>query len=174
MTWRKIAAEIPMQYTYLSKALNDDSTHLSEDHLFVVCRSLEFFPDECDFISLQRSYVTSNDPERKVHLHRKIREILVLRKLNAKEQHLSPNKMADQMQYLFEPLCLVVHQALEMANFRKDPQRLCGHLAISPARLKEILRILSRNDYIDLDDDGLGVCQEFLEIGGQHLVNMGD
>jgi uncharacterized protein (TIGR02147 family) len=167
LTWRKLASEIPMQYTYLSKALNDEDTHLSEDHLFNVCRALEFFPDETEFLFLQRSYATARDSERKEHLLRKIRDLRQSRKLNAKDQALSSSQLAEQVRYLFEPLCLIVHQALDVAEYRKDPRRLCAPLSITVGQLKEILRVLSRNDYIELEDDGLTVRK--LKAGDIHF-----
>jgi uncharacterized protein (TIGR02147 family) len=157
LTWKKLAGEIPIQYTYLSKALNDEKTHLSEDHLYVICRALEFFPNELEFICLQRSFATSQDAERKRFLLRKILEARASQELNVEKQNLTPKKFNEQMRYLFEPLCLVVHQALEIEFFRKDPRRLCGPLNLTTGQLKETLRILSRNEYIDLEDDGLHV-----------------
>lgn len=173
LTWRKLAAEIPMQYTYLSKALNDEGTHLSEDHLFVICRALEFFPDEVEFISLQRSLATSRDPERRTYLERKVRDARGSRQLNAEEQALSASNFSEQIRYLLEPLCLVVHQALDLETFRKDPRRLCAPLTISIDQLKEILRVLSRNDYIELDDDGLTVKKikpGHIHFGPEHFL----
>lgn len=157
LTWRKVASEVPMQYTYLSRALNDERTHLSEDHLFVICRTLGFFPPEIDFLLTQRSLATANDPERKKFLDGKLRQARTLRKLNVEQQSEDAAKLKEQAGYLFEPLCLVVHMALDIPSFREDPTRLCGPLAITVAQLRELLRILSRNDFIELDSDGLTV-----------------
>lgn len=157
LTWRKIAAEIPIQYTYLSKALNDETTHLSDDHLFTVCRALQFFPDETDFILLQRAYALARDPERKSQLYRKIRECRQAKKINAEEQVASSSRLNGEIQYLLEPLCQIIHVALHISAYRKDPRRLCAPLSLSMEQLKEYLRVLSRNDYIELDEDGLAV-----------------
>jgi hypothetical protein len=155
LTWRKIAAEVPIQYTYLSRALNDERTHLNEDHLFVVCRALKFFPSEIDFLLTQRSLATAGDPERKDFLVSKLREARTLRKLSVEGQ--SFDNMNDQIRYLFEPLCLVVHMALDIPVYRSDPSKLCAALSITVGQLREILRVLSRNDYIELESDGLNV-----------------
>lgn len=173
LTWRKLANEIPMQYTYLSKALNNESTHLNEDHLFVICRTLEFFPAETDFLLLQRSHALAKDPERRNYLLGKIREAKSSRKLDATDQILSSSKLNEQIRYLFEPMCPVIHMALELPTFRKDPRRLCGPLGIEVAQLKEFLRILSRNDYIELDEDGLTVrktLQAKIHFGPDHFL----
>lgn len=174
LTWRKLASEIPMQYTYLSKALNDESTHLNEDHVYSVCRALEFFPDETEFILLQRAHATARDSERKDYLYRKLRDIRQKRVLpTATEPAMNSSTFNEQIRYLFEPLCQVVHMALDLPRFREDPRRLCAPLSISVPQLKEILRVLSRNDYIEVDSDGLGVVKvhpQKIHFGPDHFL----
>lgn len=173
LTWRKIASEIPIQYTYLSRALNDERTHLNEDHLFVVCRALQFFPAEIDFLLTQRALATASDPERKNFLHGKLREAQTVRKLSVEEQGTDSAKINDQVRYLFEPLCLIVHMALDIPEYRQDPTRLCGPLAITIQQLRELLRVLSRNDYIELNADGLTVKKiksEKIHFGPEHFL----
>lgn len=159
LTWRKVAAELPIQYTYLSKALNDPATHLSEDHLYAIARSFEFFPHEIEFLILQRSCETARDPERKTYLQHKIGERRQSQKLNATDQPVSSERLSDQIRYLFEPLAQVVHMALDVPRFREDPRRLCIPLSLSLDQLKEILRVLSRNEHIRLGEDGWTITE---------------
>jgi hypothetical protein len=162
-----------VQYTYLSKALNDDSTHLNEDHLFVITRALEFFPEETEFLILQRAHATARDPERKTYLERKIRQQRRAHKLNADDQVMTSDKLSDQIRYLFEPLAQVVHMALDLKHFADDPRRLLAPLQINLDQLKEILRVLSRNEYIELEPDGLGirkVTPGAIHFGPEHVL----
>src|SRR4051794_836980 len=71
LTLRKLASMIPVQNTYLSKSLNDPKTHLNEDHLFRICKLLEFFPQEIDYVFLLRAQAIANDPDRKTFLEKK-------------------------------------------------------------------------------------------------------
>jgi len=175
LTWRKLAAEIPIQYTYLSKALNDEQTHLNEDHTFVLCQTLEFFPHEVEFILLQRAYATSRDLERQKHLYRRIREARRAQnyQTDADSKSFGSTQLNDQMRYLFEPLSVIVHIALFVPALRKDPRKLCSALSIGLDQLKEILRVLSRNDYIELEDNGLdirSVKKVKLHFGPDHFL----
>src|SRR3954464_13045770 len=86
MTLKKLAQKIPIQYTYLSKALNDEKTHLSEDALFTLAKLLEFFPDELDYLFLLRAHAMASRPERKEHLLGKILQIQKAHKLDAPMQ----------------------------------------------------------------------------------------
>jgi uncharacterized protein (TIGR02147 family) len=157
LTWRRIASEIHVQYTYLSKVLNSDTVHLNEDHLFLICRTLEFFPNEIEFIMLLRQYVNSKDSEHQNYLLGRINELRRIKKLAVSPETLSSDNLDSQIKYLFEPLCQVVHMALDLKEYRQDPRRLCSQLSIHIHQLREILRILSQNNFIELEEDGLNL-----------------
>lgn len=173
LTWKRIAAEAPMQHTYLSKALNDPSVHLNEDHLFAIGRALEFFPEEIEFMADQRALALAQDPDRKRRLLGRIREARRARDLSAANQRLDSGTLNDQTRYLFEPLCSIIHVALTIPRIRRDPRSLCGPLGLSVERLKDLLRCLSRCDYIDLEEDGLSVKavkQPKIHFGPDHFL----
>jgi len=53
LSLKNIASKIPIQYTYLSKAMNDGKTHVNEDHLFTMAQILDFVPKKlitCCFV----------------------------------------------------------------------------------------------------------------------------
>ncbi|HAR44534.1 MAG TPA: hypothetical protein DCS07_18195 [Bdellovibrionales bacterium] len=150
---KMLAAKIPIQYTYFSKALNDPKTHLNEDHLFTVSRLLEFLPEEADYLFLLRSLATSQDPLRQKHLRAKIDRIQKAKKLSADVQTFQSSRLNLEMAYLFDPFCPIVHASLHITEFRDHPRRLCAILGITPARLKEILRKLSDLAFIELAED---------------------
>ena len=154
LTLKRLAERIPIQYTYLSKALNDEKTHLSEDALFALAHLLEFYPEEVDYLFLLRAHATAARPERKQHLLGKIRQIQKAHKLNASIQDFSQSQWMQEMGYLFDPLSVVVHVAMSIKELRADPRKLCPALGIDAVRLQEILRKLAQLDFIELSEDG--------------------
>jgi len=157
MTLRKLADLIPVQYTYLSKVLNQDGFHLSEDQLFVLGRGLKLGDEEMDFLFLLRSFAVSQDSDRKQKLLSRIESLRRKRNLNVKAKIASTEKLTADVAYLLNPLAVVVHVALSNEILRKNPDRLCSQLSISMKQLKQILKSLAVNDLIDLESDQLHV-----------------
>src|SRR5579871_1206910 len=83
LTLKKVAERISIQYTYLSKALNDEKTHLSEDHLFAIGKLVDWMPEETDYVLLLRALAVASNPERKEDLRLKIARIRKARRLRA-------------------------------------------------------------------------------------------
>jgi hypothetical protein len=171
LTLRRLASEIPIQYTFLSRALSEsEDIHLNEDHLFFLCDRLEFHPEEREFIILQRQLGTAHDPKRKKYIQSRIEEIRL--KTGERAKQLEPSAvMGREMSYLLEPRAWLLHAALNIPAYRKDPRLLLPHLSISMEQLREFLRILSQNDFISLAEDGLTVLeikQSRLHIGKTH------
>jgi hypothetical protein len=168
---QRLAERIPIQNTYLSKALNEDKTHLNEDHLFKACQILEFFPDEIDYIFLLRSSMIASDPVRKSFLDGKINRLRQERQRNASMQNFNTGHLGQEMAYLFDPLCVLVNASLFIDEFRQQPRRLAPALGISVSKLKVILSKLRDLDFISLDDDGLtvtAVTQKQIHYGTDH------
>lgn len=157
MTLRKVADLIPIQYTYLSKVLNHDEHDLSEDHLFTICRILDFPAEELDYVLTTRAWKTSRDTERKKHLFNQLEKLQRQKKLNVETLDEHSVRVADEMNYLLTPLCLVVHIALTSQILRTNPQGLCSKLGIDVKQLREILKILAQADLVDLGPDGIHV-----------------
>lgn len=173
LTWKKLASEVPMQYTFLSKALNSETTHLNEDHLFTIAKSLEFFPDEIDFLLLQRAHAVSQDRSRKEYLFKKIEGLRRKNKIVAEERTFSSSQLMSEMSYLFDPFAVVVHVALDIPEYQRDPRKLCSPIGISVAKLREILRTLSASGFIELDEDGITVkklLNMHLHFGREHAL----
>jgi len=151
LTLKKLSEVVGVQYTYFSKVMNSTNLHFSEDSLFVLCKYLEFFNDEIEFLLLQRSYEISTQPERKASLLLKINKLKEEKNLNAPiKGSPSSSLLIKEMEYLFNPLCVIVHVGLNCKKIKDDPRQLCSKLGISIQQLKEILKILERNDLIHL------------------------
>jgi hypothetical protein len=154
LTMKRLADKIPVQYTYLSKALRDPKTHLNEDHLFALCRMLQMLPEEIDFVFLLRSFAIAQDPTRKAFIQNKINHFRRKRELRAEPREFHSTQLSEEMGYLFDPLCILVHVSLFIEEIAQNPRRLCGPLGVSPDQLAHILKKLHRINFIELDHNG--------------------
>ncbi len=159
LTLQKLASLIPVQNTYLSRALNDEKTHLNEDHLFRACKVLEFFPEEIDYLFLLRNRAIASDPDRRSYLESKINRVRQSRHRSAEFQEFDTRRLTEEMAYLFDPVCTVVQTALFIDEYRRNPRKLCQPLGISVPRLKKALTKLRHLHFIELGDDGLTVLK---------------
>lgn len=152
LTLRKLADRLSIQHTYLSRCLNGDKAHLSEDHTYSLGRLLGWLPEEIDYLLLLRSHACTADMHRREFLDARIDAIRKTRVASAEEQTFRYEDLQAEAAYLFTPLAIVVHVALFIKDYRTNPRALCSLLGITPDRLKEILRILDQSDYIVLSD----------------------
>lgn len=158
VTLKKIAAAVPMQYTYLSKVLNSPDLVLSEEHLFAIAKQLEMPKSEIDFLLVLRSHQATQSGEHREFLDQKLELMRQQKKLKAKEvSSESSTKSEQEIMYLLEPLHVVVHIALALSEFREDPRKLLPHLGITYNQLKKIIRTLSKLGFIEMNEDGYRV-----------------
>lgn len=148
-TLRKLSQQIPVQYTYLSKVLNDDSAHLSEDHLFRVAQLLKFDAQETEYLLLLKSLATTQDSDRREYLKIKLETLQKEKALDAERRQSIESRLSEEMKYLLDPLCIIVHLALHIPQFAKAPVALCSHLRVSEERLRKILLILEFNGFVE-------------------------
>lgn len=170
---RNIASKIPIQYTYLSKALNEEKAHLNEDHIFTIGQILDFVPEEIDYLLLCRAHDLSTDTSRKKLLFSRIEKLRREKQMNVPVVEPSTANLLREMSYLFDPLCMVVHLALEVPSIRKNPLTLCSHLGISANHVKEILRKIARCNYIELDESNFTVTKIInakMHFGREHVL----
>lgn len=152
LTLRKLADRLSIQHTYLSRCLNGDKAHLSEDHLYCLGRNLDLLPSEIDYLTLLRSHACTTDTHRREVLFAKIEGVRKSRVARTEEKEFKYEDLQAEAAYLFTPLAVVVHVALFIKDFQKNPRALCTSLGISVDRLKEILRVLDQSDFIVLSD----------------------
>ncbi len=172
LTMKKLAERIRVQSTYLSRVLNSENSHLSEDQLYTLGRQLEFLPDELDFIQLLRSHQASDEPHRRQMLYSRIDQQRKSRLASAETKPFHLEAFQSEVAYLFTPLAIVVHVALFIKSYQKNPRLLCPQLGISDAALKNILQILDASDYVVLADDDpfkvLEVKSKYPHFGREH------
>ncbi|MCB0412515.1 MAG: DUF4423 domain-containing protein, partial [Bdellovibrionales bacterium] len=165
---RKLAHSVPMQYTYLSKILNDDSIHLSEDHCFRIAKLLDLDSFETDILLLLRAYQSTSDPDRRQHLKNKIENLSKDKRLNAKAIENAQEKITSESSYLLDPMTLLIHLALHVPKYLAYPQRLCADLHISESRLKKSLHVLERCGFIITESEDVLRIKEIRE-GHMHF-----
>ncbi len=154
---RRIAEKVGIQYTYLSRLLNDGKYHLNEDQLFLVGERLEFFPEEMKYLSLLRAYAASAVKARKEILWAEIERLRSTHELEAPVQIPSSSKIDKELAYLLDPMGIIVHSSLEIPAIQKNPRLLCGKLDISAEKLRVILRGLEQVGFIELAADGISI-----------------
>lgn len=153
----RIAEKVGIQYTYLSRLLNDGKYHLNEDQLFLLGESLEFFEEEMKYLSLLRAYASSTVKTRREILWTEIERLRKTIELEAPVQMPSSSTMYKELAYLLDPLCVIVHSSLEIPSIQKSPRLLCGKLDISLEKLRIILQSLAQVGFIELGSDGMTV-----------------
>jgi uncharacterized protein (TIGR02147 family) len=150
-TLKYIAKKIPLQYTYLSMLLNKAEQHLSESQLFRMGEVLGLLTDEIDFLMLLRSMAVAQDPKFQNHISSRVEQIVSQRSLRANHEFIKKHN-AD-VDYLLNPMSVIIGSALDIPEFQKNSQKLCAALGISHAQLKTCLETLERLGMIEIDEE---------------------
>lgn len=166
MTLKYLASKLPIQYTYLSRALRDEAVHLNADDLFTLGRMLGYAPDELDFLLLLRAIEVSENPLRRAHLEARRDDIRRSREIAATPQPLDQTRLGSDGEYLLDPTALLVHVSLFVREYAENPRRLCAPFGITPAHLERILRKLAAGGFVDL---GTGGTVEAIRRGRIHF-----
>ncbi|MGZ3745533.1 MAG: DUF4423 domain-containing protein [Pseudobdellovibrionaceae bacterium] len=151
LNFRKIADHLGVQATYLSKVLNHEDYHLSEDDLYSACRLLEFLKEETDYVLLLRTRETCMHVERKKELAASIDRLKSERNLNTESKNTGSSSLTKDMEYLFTPYLLIFHIALMSKSLRKDTRAIGSRLGLRATEVKNLLKRLERADLVELD-----------------------
>ena len=154
---KKLADAVPMQYTYLSKVLNQDGAHLSEDQLHEICRTLEMFADETEYLFVLRSIATTEKESRKQSLLKKAEAMRSRHSSVAAFQDSSRSEFDLGMQFMTEPDHMFVQLGLNISAYKRNPKNLCPLIGITVQRLEIILSNLRTLGYIECGDSVLEV-----------------
>lgn len=146
-----LADALDIQYTFLSKVLNSDSHHLSEDQVFVAGYSLEFLDDEVEYLLLLRSHQATQNKMRKNFLFQKMSTIQKRHALSLNNAEPTSSQMAHDMRYLMDYQALVIHAALSIKSIQKNPFSLASLMGLDLVRLKEIFVLLGQMGRIEYD-----------------------
>lgn len=158
---QKLASSIGIQYTFLSKVLNSQTHHLSEDHLYKAATFLELTADEIDFLMLLRAKLNSTDNNRKAYLEKQIKSLQQQRFTSADNQGKNLIQSEFDIKYLFDPFTMVVHIALFIDDFRKNPKKLSPLLGLTLNKLEDYLIVLEKLDYIKTKNSPFEIIEVF-------------
>ena len=156
VTNKELAQKIPIQATYLSKFFNDPHSHLKDETLFRLGKVLGLDTNECDYLILLKHYETSETPEHKDYLFKKIND----RRREALGDKLgTAEKIAFESMYLLNPKCMLVQMALNISLYRENPRLLCQPFNLNFNQLIEILDLLEKNNFIERGEDPLEITK---------------
>jgi uncharacterized protein (TIGR02147 family) len=158
LTLKRVAERIPIQYTYLSKVLNDADAHLSEDDLFQVAQILEMYPQETEYLMQLRAWQSARHPARREFLVKTLDRSRKQLKVRAKIEGGSKT-LERELSHLLDPYSVVTYVALHLSHIQSDPRLLCEPLGISRARLGQTLKNLALLELIELGTGPLTVLQ---------------
>lgn len=154
MTMKALAARVPIQYTYLSRALRNDTIHLGEDDLFTLCALLELSAPETEYLVLLRAHAVAKSAARREHLENRLQAMRRKRDLEAKPQEFKSDRLAIEAAYLFDPTAILVHVSLFVPEYAENPRRLCAVFGISPGRLQKVLASLAAVGFAEPAEGG--------------------
>lgn len=157
LTWKKIAERIDVQYTYLSRTLNRDDVHMSEDHLHEICKLLQLMPDETEYLLSLRGLATAGSQARKDYLTKKIQALRQAKRINAPAEQGS--LASGEIHFVLSPLAWVTYFALGIKRQRENVRRLAPLLGIDVGQLKGILHSLHDLGLIEIENDIFNVIK---------------
>lgn len=158
LTNKVLASRIPIQATYLSKFFNDVDSHLKDETLFRLGKVVGLTDHESDFLTLLKNYETSDTPERREFLFKKIQDEKKLRESDGQMAGLS-NRIALESKYLLNPKCMLVQMALYVPKYRANPRLLSAPLDIPINQLISILDLIEENGFIKRGEDPFEVVE---------------
>lgn len=160
-TYDRMAKACGIQKTYLSRVLNSDDAHLSEEQLFLAARYLGLSGDERFYLQLLRAHQKASTDAYKQELRAQIDTI---RSANDRsERHLLAEKTvptSDLSPYYLDPNVMLVHIFLAVARFKKDIRAMARQLNLSEEYVSDILTKLEQMKLIQLADDGYALLKD--------------
>ncbi len=148
-TFQKMAEECRVQKTYLSRVLKMQG-HLSSDQTFLACGYLGFDEPAVNFTLLLKEFNDCLVAERKQLLQKKLlaaaqRELATAGHLSARA---AAEKESTEQLYFLDPWNQIIHLAMEIPRFAKNPALLLPILHIEAEALNEILEWLETQGFL--------------------------
>ena len=155
LTFKSLAQAALIQAPYLTKVIGGQAD-LSQDQAYLIAQAMELKPEEQEFFYLLVEYERSGVADRKRKIKQQIDEA---RDRNLKIQRVVKAKSETSLtvasaSYHLDVQCLIVHMALTVPSFAKNPKKICDVIDLSPSRLDGILRTLSEHELIAIDSKG--------------------
>ncbi len=142
-TQRKLALLSDISPSYFSNALKEKAS-FTQDHLFRVAETLKLSSSEKDYLMLIGEFQQCSEHKRKKYLETKVLEI---QKENLRSETKMNLKSPEEdlrfyTAYFSDPYIKVVHVALGIARYSKNPKLLSEDLNLPSFRVEKILSML--------------------------------
>lgn len=149
MNFSRMAEAIRVQRSYLSNVLGGRA-QLSADQLFLASRFLGLGPVETRYLLLLLEHERTGVEDRRAELEAEILRIQAhqlesARHLRAKKVEVSAENLAA---YYLDPLNAIVHFALTIERYRKQPSRLAEDLGVKSERIERAVSVLEKGGII--------------------------
>ncbi|MGE0173780.1 MAG: DUF4423 domain-containing protein [Oligoflexales bacterium] len=157
-TFERLAQACRIHKTYLSRVLNSEGTHLSDDQLYRASQFLGLTKRDREFLFLLHSYQRSDIKERQEELWSKITTFQQSKqksesRLTFRNEH-SEREIAE---YYYDPNMKLVHMFLKVRRFQNNVHLIADCLGLSYDYLTSILAKLESHGLIVLDGDSYKV-----------------
>jgi len=157
--YQNLAKACGIQKTYLSRSLNSEGTHLSDEQLYRAGKFLGLTKAERDFLELLRRLSRTQD----IALSDEIKlEIDLLRRKSSRTDHYIStaaelNLSNEWASYFLDPHAMLVHIFLTLERFRKNIDLIAQALHIPKTKLDRILADLQSKKLISFNESGYKV-----------------
>lgn len=160
-TYEKMAHHCGIQKTYLSRVLNSNESHLSEEQLELASHYLGLGKPEREFLQLLRRRERVSEKEIKKEW---TADIDAIRRKNLQtDQYLDVKQEASSLQdwtgYYLNPTVMLVHVFLTIPKYRKNVGHLKKILQISEDQLHGALRELETLNLINMTEQGYQILK---------------
>lgn len=157
-TFERMAEACRVQKSYLSRSLSGKA-QLNADQVFLACQYLGFDKDEKNYTLTLEAYERSTIPERQDELMSEAMQIKQSHQTT--EANLPPSVRTEipenWMSLYFTPYAELVHMALTIPKYRKNPKALEALFPISSKALQDIIETLERIGLILNTAEGMTV-----------------
>lgn len=165
LSFRSLASKLNIQHTYLSRVMNNDNVHFSDDQVYELASLLEFSTEEIEYLVLIRSHEVSTSEVRKISLQKKIDSIRQGYKLKAEQGKFHESQLDKDIRFLLDPYSVIILTAFSIDEYALKPKKLCAKLGLSDEKMKEIIKKLAELGFLDFDSETFAITK----VGSPHM-----
>jgi hypothetical protein len=151
ISWKEISEAINIQSSYLSRCLGKSGPHLGADLLFQIAKQLQTTPLERSILLLLRELGTTTDSDRRAEISEDIRELRSRSSLATAQSQSGASER--EVRLMLNPIQILIHLALEIPRYSRDPKLLCEKLGLSALQLQKHLEDLQTDGWLKLSAD---------------------
>lgn len=171
INYQNMASAMGIQKAYLSLVVKGERD-LSQDQLYRANQYMKFTLDQAAYMELLLEWSRCGVADRKAWLKKKIQE--QQRQYLKTEKTLEVNTRQDEVrsaeEYYLDPVHQLIHVAMDIPRFKKNPNELADYFNVSPERIQQALQTLERMGVISFGKDGVEINQHNLHLARESQV----